>query len=119
MHFLTLYMNLTILFQLNFIFIYNTLNNNFFSFKKLNSLLNMKTVLQVTSVPIRSLFVFSVQLLPVFTCCLQSVCRACLPISTSLLRYFLGDSKARTPTSSLWTHTELDYRNYLSFSFDG
>ena len=85
----------------------------------INSQLNMKTVLQVTSVPIRSLFVFSIQLLPVFTCCLQSVCRASLSIPTSLLRYFLGDSKARTPTSSLLTHTELDYNNYLSFSFDG
>ena len=72
----------------------------------------MKTVLQVTSVPIRSLFVFSIQLLPVFTCYLQSVCRTSLSIPTSLQRNFLGDSKARkarTPTSSLLTNTELDY----------
>ena len=61
----------------------------------------------------------AIQLLPVFTCYLQSVCRASLSIPTSLLRNFLSDSKARTPTSSLLAHTELDYRNYLSFSFDG
>ena len=46
----------------------------------------MKTVFQVTSVPTRSLFVFSIKLLPVFTGCLQSVCRASLSIPTSLLK---------------------------------
>ena len=37
----------------------------------------------------------AIQLLPVFTCYLQSVCRTSLYIPTSLLRNFLGDSKAR------------------------
>ena len=54
----------------------------------INSLLNMKTVLQVTSVPIRSLFVFSIQLLPVFTCCLQSVLQGFLVYSHFIATIF-------------------------------
>ena len=56
---------------------------------EINSLLNMKSVLQLaTSIPIRSLFVFSIQLLPVFTCCLQSVLQGFLVYSYFIATIF-------------------------------